>query len=111
MKLQYPFKLSGKTDEIWKKVTDNEWHNMLPKHWNDKGFHFYSRIKKRGPKAGVNTPGDLDSEINNGTVSHVQGERYRIKTNIVNDGGSHFTIFYDYNEEKKQCELVTCSYE
>jgi hypothetical protein len=109
--LQYPFKLSGKTDKLWREITNNEWNNMLPKHWIDKGFHFYKRIKERGPKVGINSPSDLSSEINNGSVSQDHGIRFRITTSIVSEKGLHFTIFYDFNEKKKLCELVTCSFE
>ncbi len=111
MPLQFPFKLSGNTNLLWSQVTNNEWKSMLPEHWTDKGFHFYKRIRKRGPEAGINTPSDLNSEMNNGRVAHDHGDRYKVTTNIVNSDGKHFTIFYDYDDQKELCELVTCSYE
>lgn len=111
MNLPYPFVLSGKTDELWSKVSNNKWNKMLSKHWIDKGFHFYERIRNRGPEAGINTPSDLESAIRSGTVSRVINQRFRIVIPIVNSKGEHFTVFYDYNKSKSICELVTCSYE
>jgi hypothetical protein len=108
--LQFPFRLSGKTSNLWRQITNNQWQNMLPKNWTDNGFHFYSRIKDRGPEAGINTPFDLQSEMMNGTVSLVNGIRYQVRTNIVNSTGQHFTIFYDFDARQKMCQLVTCSY-
>lgn len=110
MQIQYPFRLSGKINNFWSQVTNNQWKNMLPKHWTDKGFHFYNRIVNRGPKVGINTPADLSSEINNGTVVHDAGARFKILTNILSDKGQRFTIFYDFDHKKKQCQLVTCSF-
>ncbi|WP_375578686.1 hypothetical protein ABWH96_16895 [Marivirga tractuosa] len=111
MNLQQPFTLSGKIDNLWKQVTNNQWKNMLNKSWTDKGFHFFERIKTRGPSAGISSPSNLESEIRKGTVLNVTGNRYKITLILVNSIGQHFTIFYDYDSKKKLCQLVTCSYE
>ena len=110
MKLQQPFTLSGKIDNLWKQVTNNQWNNMLSRNWTDKGFHFYERIRDRGPDAGINTPSDLESEIMKGTVSRVRANRYKISLMILNSSGQHFTVFYDYDSKRGVCQLVTCSY-
>jgi len=111
MNFQYPFKLSGKITEDWSKVTNSQWKKMLPKNWTDKGFHFYNRIKTRGPKAGIQTPSDFESYFTNGILSLDHGNRYKVRTTIINGNSEHLTFFYDYNKTKKQCELVTTSYE
>jgi hypothetical protein len=110
IELPYPFRLRGKIDKLWKQVTDSEWKNMLSEHWTDNGFHFYSRIRERGPQSGISTPSDLESEIMKGTVEGAGGNRYRIKLLVVNNKGEHLYVFYDYDSSKKRCELVTCTY-
>jgi len=115
MNLQYPFTLSGNTNNLWRQVTNNQWQNMLSKNWTDNGFHFYSQICSRGPATGINTPSDLQSEMSNGAVSFCQSQggtvnRYQVKTNLLNTSGQRFTFFYDYDSAKAICQLVTCSY-
>jgi hypothetical protein len=83
---------------------------MLPKHWTDNGFHFYNRIKNRGPKAGLNSPSDFETAFKNGILGKDSGDRYKVRTTILNDEGKHLTFFYDYNATNKQCEMVTVSY-
>lgn len=111
MPLKHPFKLSGKTTDPWAKVTNNQWNNMLSKNWCDNGFHFYSRIRERGPEAGIHSPSDLESEIRNGKVTYDQNTgRYSITMAITNGQGQHFTVLCDYDNAKDRHELVTCVY-
>ncbi len=83
---------------------------MLPEQWTDKGFHFYSRVKRRGPDAGINTPSDLESEIRSGTdlEDPIQPNRHQIRLPITNSNGQHLKVVYDFNNG--QCELVTLTY-
>jgi hypothetical protein len=109
MRLPYPFSLSGSAQaKLWRDVTNNEWQNLLPPHWKDKGFHFYRRVRQRGPDAGINTPADLELEINKGTVSPDQGLSFAISLSIVDSSGKHMKIFYELRS--KQCELVTMTF-
>jgi hypothetical protein len=50
VKIQFPFVLSGKTDQLWSQVTNNQWNKMLSKHWIDKGFQSTIASKKEGLK-------------------------------------------------------------
>ncbi|WP_296992876.1 hypothetical protein [Thalassospira sp. UBA1131] len=107
------FSLSGSNvDNAWKQVTNSQWSNMLPMIWQDKGFHFYARVRERGPNAGIQTPSDLESEIRRGTATTTTtANRYQITLNIQNGSGSFMKVFYDYAGGKNaKCELVTLSY-
>lgn len=111
----YPFTLRGaKVNDLWSQVTNNQWANMLPQGWVDKGFHFYSRVRSRGPADGINTPSDLESEIRKGTVypdpTPGAPNRYRIELQILNSAGTPLKVFYDYAGGKGKCELVTLSF-
>lgn len=107
------FKLSGKIDQPWSQVTNNQWNNMLPKGWVDKGFHFYSRIRERGPADGINTPSDLESEIMKRVADQSAGSpnRWEYVLPIKNSSGASLKVIYDYDgKSTSNCELVTLSY-
>ncbi len=110
----YAFKLGGgKIDDPWKKVTDSEWSAMLPKGWQDKGFHFYSRIRERGPSEGIATPSDLESEIMKQTADLPEGtikNRRQIVLPIANAAGRNLRVIYDYAGGTDKCSLVTLTY-
>ncbi|KVK97917.1 hypothetical protein [Burkholderia territorii] len=110
-----PFALSGNTDLPWKEVTTNQWRNMLPRGWTDNGFHFYSRVRSRGPENGINTPSDLESEIRKQVSDEPAGggnpNRRTITLPIVNGKGQHLLAIYDYDgRSTSKCELVTLTY-
>lgn len=114
MNLQYPFNLSGsKMDDHWSQVTNNQWNNMLSKHWTDKGFHIYSRLRERGPAMGINTPHDFEFEMNKGTVSPSSRSpnRYEVRLLVMTGDGKHATVIYDYDDKKKVCQLVTMTFQ
>ncbi|CAM3460907.1 hypothetical protein [Thalassospira profundimaris] len=107
------FSLSGSNvDNLWKQVTNNQWSKMLPIIWQDNGFHFYARVRERGPDAGINTPSDLESEIRRGTPS-AEGtpNRWQITLPVTSSTGRSLRVIYDYAGGKNaKCELVTLSY-
>ncbi len=112
MELQVKFALtSGKIDQSWKSITNNEWNSMLPKGWIDKGFHLFTRMRERGSEAGIHTPSDLESAIRCGTVApHVPpiANRYTVTfTGIASSENKHPTLVYDYDSKKKMCQVVT----
>ena len=107
------FKLSGDIDGSWSKTTSSAWSKMLPKQWVDKGFHFYSRVRERGPAAGIQTPSDLESEIRKASADQPTAtpNRRQIVLNIANDSGAKLRVIYDYAGKKtSKCELVTLTY-
>jgi hypothetical protein len=108
------FKLrGGKIDNPWKKTTSSAWAKMLPIGWVDNGFHFYSRIRSRGPGDGINTPSDLESEIMKKTADQPEGRpnRREILLPIQNSKGQKLRVIYDYTGKKTaKCQLVTLSY-
>lgn len=109
------FRLSGSNvDQTWRNVTNSAWSNMLPQGWVDKGFHFYSRVRERGPEGGIGSPSDLESEINKKVSDRaVRGSRTRrqITLNIKNGSGESLKIFYDYaGRRTSKCELVTMTW-
>lgn len=107
------FSLSGSTiDNLWNKVTSSQWSKMLPANWQDKGFHFYSRVRERGPDAGINTPSDLESEIRKGTPNpEGTPNRWQIELPIHSSGGQVLRVIYDYDGSKNaKCSLVTLTY-
>lgn len=109
----YEFTLSGKTDQLWKNVTNTAWNNMLPPQWVDKGFHFYSQARSRGPANGINTPGDLELEIHKKVAEEPEGHpnRWQILLPILNSKGDNLRVVYDYDGGKtSKCELVTLSF-
>lgn len=116
--LPYPFKLSGsKVGSQWSQVTNSQWSQMLGKSgWVDKGYHFYSRMRSRGPAAGINTPSDLESEIIKGTAethfSPAHPNRYRIDLNIVSSSNPNQRLYvvYDYAGGSSKAELVTLTW-
>ena len=110
-----PFVLTGNTDLLWKEVTNNQWRNMLPRGWTDNGFHFYSRVRSRGPENGINTPSDLESEIRKQSADEPAGgnnpNRRAITLPILNSKGQHLLVIYDYDgKSTSKCELVTLTY-
>jgi hypothetical protein len=111
---QYPFRLRGsKVNNYWQEVTNNQWNQMLPDTWIDNGFHFYSRVRKRGPELGINTPSDLESEILKGTVQADGGNvenRYAIVLPIQNSNGDNLRVVYDYDQQRQRCKLVTLTF-
>lgn len=109
----YPFRLSGKIDQPWKQVTNSAWNKMLPPQWTDNGFHFYSRVRDRGPADGINTPSDLESEILKKVSEGPEGtpNRWQILLPLVNSKGANLRVIYDYDGGKtSKCQLVTLSY-
>jgi len=109
----YPFSLSGNIDQQWKQVTNSAWNKMLPQQWTDNGFHFYSRVRERGPADGINTPSDLESEIRKKLREEPEGKpnRWQIVLPIVNSKGINLHVIYDYDGGKSsKCQLVTLSY-
>ncbi|UEP49176.1 hypothetical protein [Burkholderia ambifaria] len=107
--------MSGNTDLLWKEVTNNQWRNMLPRGWTDNGFHFYSRVRSRGPENGINTPSDLESEIRKQSSDEPAGgtnpNRRAITLPILNSKGQHLLVIYDYDgKSTSKCELVTLTY-
>ncbi len=107
-----PFALSGKIDQPWRDVTNNQWNNMLPKGWIDKGFHFYDQVRERGPVNGVNTPSDLESEIRKSESRLLTPpNRWAFILPITNGQGAHLMAIYDYTGAKAgNCELVTFTF-
>jgi hypothetical protein len=113
------FKLRGSDkSKQWSQLTNNQWANMLPSNWEDKGFHFYSRIRERGPSFGINTPADLELEMNKGQVVKDTsgrktrgGTRYRMTLNVKGSDGKNVIIVYDVNSKSKKIEFVTLSLE
>lgn len=107
-----PFRLSGKIDQLWKSVTNNQWNNMLPKGWIDKGFHFYDQVRERGPVNGVNTPSDLESEILKAEDRLITApNRWAFILPITNSQGAHLMAIYDYTgKQGANCELVTFTF-
>lgn len=109
----YAFKLSGSNiDKQWSQVTNSAWSKMLPAKWQDNGFHFYSRVRQRGPGDGINTPSDLESEVMKGTTQpEGTPDRWEILLPILNSRGQHLRVIYDYDGGKSsKCSLVTLSY-
>ncbi|WP_369980421.1 hypothetical protein [Xanthomonas bundabergensis] len=109
----YPFRLSGNIDQQWKQVTNSAWNKMLPRQWADNGFHFYSRVRDRGPADGINTPSDLESEILKKVREEPEGtpNRWQIVLPILNSKGANLRVIYDYDGGKtSKCQLVTLSY-
>ena len=80
--------------------------------WQDNGFHFYGRVRQRGPDAGINTPSDLESEIRKGTPKpEGTPNRWQINLPILSSGGQPLRVIYDYDGRKNsKCSLVTLSY-
>ena len=113
MKLQFPFNLYGSSvDKLWRDITPNKWNDSLSEHWTDRGFHFFSQVRERGPKNGINTPSDLESEILKGIVKafpEIQ-DRFQIVLPIINSTVANLCVFYDYDKQKKLCQLVTISF-
>ncbi|TRX74066.1 hypothetical protein [Pseudomonas mangiferae] len=109
----YAFTLSGKTDQLWKQVTNSAWKSMLgTSGWTDNGFHFYSRVRERGPESGINTPSDLESEIRKKVRdTPLTGNRHEIVLPITSSSGQPLKVLYDYDGGKaSKCELVTLTY-
>lgn len=106
------FRLHGSgVDKLWRQTTPSAWQDMLPRGWVDKGFHFYARVRERGPHVGINTPSDLESEIRKASNDvPIGGNRREILLNIVNDSGRKMKVIYDYAGKKKPCELVTLTF-
>ncbi|WP_412776851.1 hypothetical protein [Thalassospira lucentensis] len=107
------FSLSGSVaDQFWNNVTPNQWAKMLSANWQDNGFHFYGRVRQRGPDAGINTPSDLESEIRKGTPKpEGTPNRWQINLPILSSGGQPLRVIYDYDGSKNaKCSLVTLSY-
>jgi hypothetical protein len=107
-----PFRLSGKIDQLWKDVTNNQWNNMLPKGWIDNGFHFYDQVRERGPANGVNTPSDLESEVlKSDERPERKPNRWEFVLPITNSRGEHLRAVYDYTGKTgANCELVTFTF-
>ena len=115
------FKLSGNTDLSWNKVTSNAWGNMLPTGWEDQKFHFYSQIRDRGPKNGINTPSDLETEIRKeiadvpAPLETKPNRRRKVLPIQVSGGkggtGKYASVYYDYDGGKSPCILVTFSFD
>lgn len=100
------FILSGKTYEPFKDITPNQWNNMLPKLWQDKGGHFLSRIKEdaRGGAAAIHTPADLESMVFGGELAKTdRTDRWL----IVRQYDKLYSVVFDINTKSKKCELVT----
>ena len=109
------FRLSGSNvGKSWSEVTNSAWSGMLPRGWVDKGFHFYSRMRERGPENGITTPSELESEINRRISDRAaRGSRVRrqITLNIKNKKNESLKIIYDYaGRRTSKCELVTMSF-
>lgn len=108
-------RLSGSgIDKPWSKVTNSAWKKMLPKGWTDNGFHFYSRVRQRGPESGITTPSDLESEIlkkvGDQAAAPPAGRR-AIVLPIKNTGGQSLRVLYDYaGGRTSKCELVTLTF-
>jgi hypothetical protein len=105
-------KLSGSgIDKPWSKVTNSAWKKMLPKGWTDKGFHFYSRVRERGPRNGINTPSDLESEIMKKVRDQAAAPgRRAIVLPIKNNRGQSLQVIYDYAGGRSKCGLVTLTF-
>jgi hypothetical protein len=100
-------------NKLWKQVTNTAWGKMLPDTWADKGFHFYSQARLRGPDAGINTPSDFEDEVMKKVRDEPEGtpNRRQIILPIQNSKGQNLRVIYDFDGRKKsKCELVTLSY-
>lgn len=108
------FKLSGSgINKLWKETTNTAWSKMLPKGWDDNGFHFYSQVRDRGPKLGIDTPSDLESEILKQVRDEPEGHpnRRQIVLPIKNDKSANLRVIYDYTGKKNAtCQLVTLTF-
>jgi hypothetical protein len=109
------FRLSGSAiDKQWSKVTTSAWLKMLPKGWTDKGFHFYSQVRRRGPDGGIGSPSDLESEIVkklSDQAAPPPASRRAIVLPIQDYDGKSVKVFYDYAGGKtSKCELVTITF-
>ena len=114
------FSLSGSAiDNTWKKTTPSAWSKMLPKGWVDKGNHFYERARDRGPKQGINTPSDLETEIRKAVkdVKDTSKDAPKYRRDLIlplqNSKGKALMVVYDYDKTNKtaKCELVTLTFE
>jgi len=112
----YAFKLRGSgIDKLWKQTTNNQWAKMLPAAWQDKGFHFYSRIRERGPAVGINTPSDFESEmlkqVRDEATTNPPTQRRQIVLPMADSKGKHLKVIYDYAGGKRAtCQLVTLTF-
>lgn len=101
---QKDFKLSGKTDKQFKDVTLNEWNNMLPAIWVDKGGHFLARVKERGQQSEIHTPSDLQSLVMGGKL---EKDKTPPNWDISRVYTKKYTVVFAVNDKSKKCELVT----
>ncbi len=111
----YPFSLSGNIEQDWKQVTNSAWKAMLgTSGWTDNGFHFYSRVRERGPESGINTPSDLETEIRKkvrDTPVEGSNNRRSLVLPLKNASGQSLRVLYDYDGGRaSKCQLVTLTF-
>ncbi len=106
----------GNTETSFKRLTPNQWSDIIGPTWVDKGYHFYSRLRQpdRGAANEIYTPSDLESAMRGGIPSSdpTSINRYRITLKSLPTNKEKYPyISYDYNPKTKQCEFVTLAYE
>ena len=92
----------------WSRITFNQFSRMIYPRWRSTG-HFFRQIQDRGPRIGINTPGDLESYMNSGRSYLRRDGRYIVRLNLLNRSGAAATIVYEKSRDGV-CTFITMTY-